>query len=233
MMTIPSLAEFVAAIRERPDSADRFSLETEHLLEVRLSGDSVWTKHGSMVAYLGSVKFRREGIFEQGLGNLLKKALSGEGATLTKAEGTGRVFLADKGKRVCLFRLEKDALIVNGNDVLAFESAIENKITMMRRIAGMISGGLFNIRLSGSGLVAITTHHKPVTLAVKPGKPVMTDPNATVAWSASLDVDLRSDVSLKTLIGRGSGETFQMEFIGDGFVIVQPYEETPQIDKAG
>ena len=33
------------------------------------------------------------------------------------------------------------------------------------------------------------------------------------------------DVTLKTLLGRGSGESFQLKFQGDGWVVLQPYEE--------
>ena len=92
---------------------------------------------------------------------------------------------------------------------------------------GIVSGGLFNVRLEGSGMIAITTHYDPLTLRVTPGKPVFTDPNATVAWSGSLAPELKTDVSLKTFFGRGSGESIQMKFEGDGFVVVQPFEETP------
>jgi len=54
---------------------------------------------------------------------------------------------------------------------------------------------------------------------------VVTDPNATVAWSGNLAPEIRTDISLRSLIGRGGGEAFQMSFQGDGFVVVQPYEE--------
>ncbi|RLG32142.1 AIM24 family protein, partial [Methanosarcinales archaeon] len=84
---------------------------------------------------------------------------------------------------------------------------------------------IFNVRLEGEGMIAITTHSDPVTLIVKPGEPVFTDPNATVAWSSNLAPDLKADISLKTLVGRTSGETIQMKFDGDGFVVIQPFEE--------
>ncbi|TWT99118.1 hypothetical protein Pla108_00510 [Botrimarina colliarenosi] len=109
--------------------------------------------------------------------------------------------------------------------MLAFETPIRNEIKMMKRISGLLAGGLFNVRLQGSGLLAITTHYDPVTLRVSPGHPVCTDPNATVAWSGSLEPTLRTDVSLKTFFGRGSGESIQMQFDGDGFVVIQPMEE--------
>jgi uncharacterized protein (AIM24 family) len=57
---------------------------------------------------------------------------------------------------------------------------------MMKKITGVLAGGLFNVKLQGEGMIAITTHYDPVTLLVKPGEPVFTDPNATVAWSSNL-----------------------------------------------
>ena len=37
----------------------------------------------------------------------IKKALSGEGATLTWAEGTGRVYVADAGKKISILQPER------------------------------------------------------------------------------------------------------------------------------
>jgi uncharacterized protein (AIM24 family) len=201
-----------------------FELESPYLLEVRLEG-RLWAKAGSMVAYHGAVKFTRQGVLEQGLGNLLKKAISGEGMQLMKMEGQGRVYLADAGKKVTLLKLQGEAIFVNGNDVLAIEDGIESKITMMRKVSGMLTGGLFNVRLSGNGLVAITSHYEPVTLRVSRAQPVFTDPNATVAWSGSLAPEIVTDISIGTLFGRGSGESIQLKFAGEGWVVVQPYEE--------
>jgi uncharacterized protein (AIM24 family) len=225
-MPVKTVTEFIDAYKEKDVSADLFELENAHLLEVRLNG-LVWAKSGAMVARTGQVKFTRQGLMEQGLGNLLKKAVSGEGMELMKMEGQGRVYLADDGKKITVLRLAGDTLFVNGNDVLALESGIETKITMMKRVAGMLSGGLFNIKLSGTGLVAITSHYEPLILKVSAaGGPVFTDPNATVAWSGGLTPEIATDISFKTLLGRGSGESIQLKFAGEGWVVVQPYEET-------
>ena len=93
-------------------------------------------------------------------------------------------------------------------------------------MSAMMAGGLFNIRLSGTGIVALTSHYEPLTLAVsaKTG-PVFTDPNATVAWAGSLSPEVVADVSLGALLGRGSGESIRLKFQGEGWVVVQPYEE--------
>ena len=224
-MSVRTLAEFLSTSREKDASADAFELESPHLLEVRLDG-LVWAKAGAMVARKGAVKFTRQGLLEQGLGNLLKKAVSGEGMQLMKVEGEGRVYLADAGKKITLLRLAGESIFVNGNDVLATEAGIDSRITMMRKVAGMLSGGLFNVRLSGHGIVAITSHYEPLTLPVNAQTgPVFTDPNATVAWSGGLTPEIVTDVSLGTLLGRGSGESIQLRFAGDGWVVVQPYEE--------
>ncbi len=219
-----SIEEFVSQTQQKDLGQGLFELETERMLELNLNG-TVWTKMGSMVSYRGNVRFTREGIMEQGLGNLLKKAVSGEGARLTKAEGNGKVYLADSGKKITILELSGEAIFINGNDLLAFEPSIRFDIKMMKRMSAMLAGGLFNIRLEGTGMVAFTTHYDPVTLIVTPQSPIVTDPNATVAWSGSLEPKIRTDVSLKTFVGRGSGESIQTEFHGNGFVVIQPYEE--------
>jgi uncharacterized protein (AIM24 family) len=219
-----SLSEFLR--RTRPDGADRgtFDLEGDRFLEVNLDG-AVWIKSGAMVAYTGDIRFSREAVLQHGLKKLLKRSISGEGARLTRASGIGALYLADCGKKITVLDLDGDALVVNGNDLLAFETSVEWDIKLMKSVSAMVSGGLFNVRLQGRGMVAITTHHDPLTLEVRHAYPVHSDPNATVAWSASLEPTLKADVSVRTFLGRGSGDSFQMVFEGEGFVVVQPHEE--------
>ena len=219
-----TLSEFIDRTKNRDHGEGLFELENARFLEVNLDGE-IWMKMGAMVAYNGVVKFTRESMLSQGLGNLLKKAVSGEGTRLTKAEGVGAVYLADAGKKIIILKLDNEAIVVNGNDVLAFETQIKCDIKMMKKMVAMVAGGLFNVRLEGTGLVAITTHYDTITLHVSPGNPVITDPNATVAWSGNLEPTFRKDVSFKTFLGRGSGESIQMLFEGEGFVVVQPFEE--------
>ncbi|MFO7973558.1 MAG: AIM24 family protein [Candidatus Hydrogenedentota bacterium] len=219
-----SIEEFVQETGQRDLGQGEFELERDRLLEINLNG-AVWTKMGSMIAYTGAIKFTREGILEHGLGKLLKRSVTGEGARLTKAEGQGWLYLADEGKKISILNLEGDTIYVNGNDLLAFQTGIQWDIKLMRRVSAMLAGGLFNVRLEGSGLIAITTHYDPLTLKVTPDQAIITDPNATVAWSGNLQPEFKTDVSLKTFFGRGSGESFQMSFRGDGFVVVQPFEE--------
>lgn len=219
-----SLEEFVSSTSEKDHGQGFFELESSRILEVDLDG-MVWTKMGAMIAYNGNIKFTREGILEHGVGKFLKKTFTGEGVRLTKAEGEGYLYLADHGKKVTILELDGESIFVNGNDLLAFQDGVKWDIKMMRKITGMMAGGLFNIKLEGSGLIAMTTHYDPLTLKVTPDEPVITDPNATVAWSGNLTPEFKTDVSLKTFFGRGSGDSIQMKFQGEGFVVVQPFEE--------
>lgn len=221
-----TLTEFIQTAQQKDRGQGLFELESERILEVNLDG-LVWTKAGSMVAYVGDMKFTREGLLEQGVGKMLKRAVTGEGARLTKVEGRGRLYLADQGKKVQIIHLQDEAIYVNGNDLLAFEPQIDWDVKMMKKLTAIVAGGLFNIRLEGTGMIAITSHYEPLALVVAPGQPVYTDPNATIAWSGNLSPEFRTDISFKTFLGRGSGESMQMQFQGDGFVIVQPYEEVP------
>lgn len=220
-----SLQSFIAKKRQNDAEHDYFELETPQLLEINLNNQFVWTKNGAMVGYVGNIKFEREGMLSGGIGNFLKKSLTGEGAKLMKASGTGRLYVADGGKKVQVLHLNDESICVNGNDILAHDQTIKNQITMLKSVAGMMSGGIFQVRLTGTGHVAITTHGDPLVLMVSHDNPVFTDPNATVAWSGNLSPELKANVSLKSFIGRGSGEEFQMKFSGEGWVLIQPYEE--------
>lgn len=219
-----SIEDFVNKTQQQEKREGLFELETPRMLEINLT-NQIWTKAGAMISYRGNIKFEREGIFEHGIGKLFKKAFTGEGTSFMKAKGNGKLYVADQGKKILILHLQGDSIFVNGNDLLAFEPSINWDIKLMKKVAGMMSGGLFNIRLEGTGMVAITSHYEPLTLLVTPDNPVYTDPNATVAWSGTLQPEFVTDISFKTFIGRGSGESLQMKFAGNGFVVVQPFEE--------
>ncbi|WP_435317275.1 AIM24 family protein [Haloarchaeobius sp. TZWSO28] len=199
---------------------DGFQLENSKLLDVTLDG-TVMAKAGSMVAYEGDISFERKSA--GGLTGMLKKAATGEGSVMMEATGRGNLYLADQGKKVQILSLDPgEEISVNGNDVLAFDSSVEWDIRTIDSIAGVTTGGLFNVYLKGPGDVAITTHGEPLVLET----PVSTDPDATVAWSSAVSPGVKTDRNIKGFLGKSSGETYQLDFSEPGgFVIVQPYEE--------
>ena len=203
------------------ETGEAFTLQNPRLLKVELSETSVMARNGAMVAYQGEVRFEHKG---GGLGRLLKKAATGESLKLMAASGSGEVFLASQAMLVHVIRLQNDALTVNGANILAFEDGIDWDITRVKGgTAGMLAGGLFNVGLHGTGLVALISDGEPLRLDVAEA-PTFADPSAAIAWSGGVTTNLKSDVQAKSLIGLGSGESFQLGFSGQGWVLVQPSE---------
>ncbi|WP_354702399.1 hypothetical protein DSM112329_02757 [Paraconexibacter sp. AEG42_29] len=205
-------------------SSQAFSLQNDKLLKVALNGMTIQSKHGAMVAYQGDVTFTHAG--GGGLGRMVQKAVTGEGTTLTKISGSGEVFLADTAKDIHIIRLQSDKLTVNGSSLLAFDAGIDWSIERMKGAGAMVGGGLFNTSLSGTGAVAITTDGPPVRLDVA-SAPTFVDPQAVIAWSSGVTVSIKTAMSAKNLIGRGSGESIQLAMGGIGWVLVQPSEGRP------
>jgi uncharacterized protein (AIM24 family) len=203
-------------------SQEAFALQNGKLLKVSLDQVTIQAKLGSMVAYQGDVKFEHAG--SGGMGRMLKKAVTGEGTRLMKMEGTGEVFLADQAQDIHLIKLESDQITCNGAHVLAFDAGIDWDIKRVEGGAsGVLAGGLYNMVLSGTGWVAVLSDGPPVLLDVG-GAPTFADAQAAITWSSGVQTQVKVDANVKTLIGRGSGETVQVGFTGQGWVLVQPSE---------
>lgn len=202
------------------------SLQNSKLLKVRIN-EPFMARQGSMVAYQGNVNFAYQG---GGAAKFLKKAVTGEGLSLMRVEGQGDVFLADVAANVHILHLNNSGLSVNGKNILAFSTALQWNIERVKG-GSIAAGGLFNTTLRGTGWVAITTDGDPVVLNAQEA-PTFADANALVAWSVHLQTGIKSSFTAGALIGRGSGEAFQVTFNGPGFVIVQPSEGVPPVPTA-
>ena len=202
-------------------STDAFALQNSKLLKVSLNQVTIQAKLGSMVAYQGDVRFEHAG--SGGMGRMLKKAVTGEGQSLMKMDGQGEVFLADAAQDIHLLYLEDDKVTVNGPNVLAFDSDIDWSIERIQGASAMMGGGLYNTALHGTGWVAVLSDGPPVLLDVS-AAPTFADAQAAITWSSGVTTSLKTDLKLKNLVGRGSGESVQMAFGGQGWVLVQPSE---------
>lgn len=204
--------------------ADPFTLQNKKLLKVFLQYGPVKARIGSMVAYQGDASFSHGG--SGGVSGFLKSKMTGEGVPVMDVTGTGEVFFANQAAEIQVMYLDNDSIWVNGANVLAFSASIGYDIKSIGN-AGAMAGGMYNVVLTGTGYVAITSDGPPVVLDVS-GAPTFADPQAVVMWTNGVQMGIKSDVSMKTLIGKGSGETFQMSFGGQGWVMVQPSEGVVQ-----
>jgi uncharacterized protein (AIM24 family) len=215
-----AVEDTLGGFRETAGS-EPFQLQGSKMLKVQLQGETIEAKLGSMVAYQGDVKFEHAG--SGGLKRMAKKAVTGEGAELMKISGTGEVFLADLAQEIQLVKLSDEAITVNGANLLAFDADIDWDIKKVEGVSGYLGGGMYNTHLSGTGYVAMLSDGPPVLLEID-GEDTFADPQAAITWSDGIKTSVKTDVNLKTFIGRGSGETVQMAFSGKGWVLIQPSE---------
>ena len=204
------------------ETGQRWTLQSDKMLRVAL-GPEVLAAQGAMVAYQGAMDFSYQG--SKNLSGMLKKAVSGEGGNLMRVTGQGEVFFARAAHNVFLLQLEGDAITVNTRSLLAFDANLGYDIRLIGN-AGILAGGLFNLLVQGQGVVAVSSDGPPMLLDCSQ-QPTFVDPQAAVCWSANLQPQVKSTFKMGSLIGRGSGESFQLGFHGPGFVVVQPSEGQP------
>ena len=206
------------------ETSQRWTLQSNKMLRVVL-GPEVLAAQGAMVAYLGTMDFSYQG--SKNLSGMLKKAVTGEGGNLMRVTGQGEVFFARAAQNVFLLQLEGDAITVNTRSLLAFDANLGYDIRMIGN-AGLLAGGLFNLLVQGQGMVAVSSDGPPMLLDCSQ-QPTLVDPQAVICWSANLQPQVKSTFKMGSLIGRGSGESFQLGFHGPGFVVVQPSEGQPVV----
>jgi len=204
----------------QPPTQAGMSLQHSKCVKYAVNGE-VLARQGAMVAFRGNLAFE---VKSQGVGNFLKRAVTGEGVSLMSVRGQGEVWFASGAAECFILDLEpNDALSINGRSVLCFDPSLRYDIQMVRG-AGMFGGGLFNCIFTGQGRLAITCDGQPIVIPVTPQLPVLVDTDAVVGWSSSLQTTIQKSQSLKSILRGGSGELFQLALSGQGFVIVQPSE---------
>lgn len=198
------------------------TLQNAKSVKYTVNGEML-ARQGSMVAFRGNLRFERKG---QGIGGMLKRAVTGEGLPLMSVRGQGEAWFAHQAGNCFVVEFEPgDALTINGRNVLCFDPTLSYEIKMVKG-AGMTGGGLFNSLFTGTGKLAVVCDGNPIIIPVTPQAPVYVDTDAVVGWSARLETNLHRSQSVGSMIRGGSGEAVQLGLSGDGFVIVRPSEVT-------
>lgn len=200
------------------------SLQNAKCVKYVVNGE-MHARQGSMIAFRGDLQFERKG---QGIGGMLKRAVTGEGLALMAVRGQGEAWFAQEAQNCFIVEIEpNDALTVNGRNVLCFDATLSYEIRTVKG-AGMTGGGLFNSVFTGQGKIALACEGTPIVIPVTPQAPVFVDTDAVVGWSEQLQTSLHRSQSIGSMIRGGSGEAVQLRLDGQGFVIVRPSEATPQ-----
>ncbi|MFG2621933.1 AIM24 family protein [Streptomyces sp. NPDC048507] len=206
----------------KPSSAPGMTLQNAKSVKYTVNGEML-ARQGAMVAFRGNLQFERKG---QGIGGMLKRAVTGEGLALMSVRGQGEAWFAHQAGNCFIVDFEPgDALTINGRNVLCFDPTLSYEIRMVKG-AGMTGGGLFNSLFTGTGKLAVVCDGNPIIIPVTAQAPVYVDTDAVVGWSAALETGLHRSQSVGSMIRGGSGEAVQLKLSGEGFVIVRPSEVT-------
>ncbi|MFD8985863.1 AIM24 family protein [Streptomyces sp. NPDC059564] len=206
----------------KPSAAPGMTLQNAKSVKYAVNGEML-ARQGAMVAFRGNLQFERKG---QGIGGMLKRAVTGEGLALMSVRGQGEAWFAHQAGHCFIIDFEPgDALTINGRNVLCFDSSLSYEIKMVKG-AGMTGGGLFNSLFTGTGKLAVVCDGNPIIIPVTAQAPVYVDTDAVVGWSAALETGLHRSQSVGSMIRGGSGEAVQLKLSGEGFVMVRPSEVT-------
>ncbi|MEU0332486.1 AIM24 family protein [Streptomyces sp. NPDC006193] len=199
-----------------------------------LPGQRLFSQRGAMLAYRGDVSFTPSVQGGQGgLMSMVGRRVAGEATPLMTVEGSGTVLFGHGGHHVHVIALTGDTLYVEADRLLAFEGTLRQGTMflgaqggVMGLVRGQVTGqGLFTTTLQGRGAVAVMAHGGVFELPVTPERPVHVDPQAYVAHHGDLRNRLSTALGWRDMVGRGSGEAFQLELSGSGTVYVQASEE--------
>ncbi|MFD9909844.1 AIM24 family protein [Streptomyces sp. NPDC059063] len=197
-------------------------------------GVKLFSQRGAMLAYKGDVSFTPNITGGQGgLMSMIGRRVANESVPLMTVEGSGTVLFGHGGHHVHVIALSGDTMYVEADRLLAFDGTLQQGTMflgsqggVMGMVRGQVSGqGLFTTTLKGHGAVAVMAHGGVIELPITPQRPVHVDPQSYVAHHGDVRNKLSTALSWRDMVGRGSGEAFQLELSGSGVVYVQASEE--------
>ena len=127
-----------------------------------------------------------------------------------KVSGTGEVFLADHAQEIHLLKLADDKITVNGSQPARLR--LRDRLGHQARwrappVCSRAACSTSSCRAPAGSRCSPTARRCCSQLD---GDAAFADPQAAITWSSGVKTSVKTDVNLKTLIGRGSGETLQI-----------------------
>ncbi|MFD9814439.1 AIM24 family protein [Streptomyces sp. NPDC059080] len=212
-----------------------FTVLNSRMVEARIApGARLFSQRGAMLAYRGEVSFTPNIQGGQGgIGSMIGRRLANEATPLMTVEGDGTVMFGHGGHHVEAIDLTGETLYVEADRLLAFDGSLRQGTMflgsqggVMGMVRGQVTGqGLFTTTLEGHGSAAVMAHGGVIALPISPQRPVHVDPQAYVAHRGEVRNKLSAALGWREMVGRGSGEAFQLELSGQGTVYVQASEE--------
>jgi uncharacterized protein (AIM24 family) len=186
---------------------------------VDLNGQWFITK-GAMIAYYGQITFQAVTAFASAQAWVAAKFSSPVYIhEWVIAEGHGKLVLGDRGFDINSYTLEDGNLTIKASNLLAFDTSLELKQSIVPGFVTLIGTGIF-----------LASSNGPV-IFVEP--PFRADPEALLGWADCPSPSVHHDAEWmsRTLVsavqgafGRASGEERQYDFTGAGTILLQSSE---------
>lgn len=209
----------------------------------------VVARAGAMLYYTGQVAFAPHQIpgaaTTGGMGGIVRLAgrmMQGEHERSMLAQGNGEAHYGYAGLDVhavdiapgAVLRVEASRLLANTAGLQCSVVSVTSSGGAGGGVMGMLRGaasgaltgqGMFTSQLSGQGSAVLLAHGGVIELQVGGPSPVVVDPQAFVATYGNVHTELKTALSWRDAVGRGSGEAMQLHCVGQGTVFVQASEE--------
>ncbi|WP_433757760.1 AIM24 family protein [Nocardia sp. CA-135398] len=218
-------------------------------VNVGMAGGVV-ARNGAMLFYTGDISFAPHqipgaapGMGGGGIMRMAGRMMAGEHERTMLATGNGEVHYGFAGLEVHVVQMQPGAVLrVEASRLLASTAALQSSIVsvmssgggggggLMGALRGAASGaltgqGMFTTQLSGQGAAVLLAHGGFLELQVGGPNPIVVDPQAFVAAYGNVQTELKTALSWRDAVGRGSGEAMQLHCVGQGVVYVQASEE--------
>lgn len=185
---------------------------------IDVSGE-MFIQKGKMIAYYGALRF--ESLSAGPYDALVKESFNSPlyANDFVVVTGQGRLILGDRGNNIASYDLEEGNLTVRGANVLGFEPSLVCQESTVPGYLTLLGTGKF--LASSNGAVHF----------LEP--PVRVDEDALLGWADMPSPSYRYDYSymrgmfgmVRSMIGgRSSGEEKQLDFTGQGTVLIQSSE---------
>lgn len=184
-------------------------------------GDSIRAESGAMVSMSPTITM--ESKMSGGLGKAIGRLFGGESlfqTTFTASHGPGELLLAPAliGDIIAM-QLAGNAMMVTSGCFLAGDTALqmETKANVKSFFAGE---GLFIMRVSGNGMLLLSSFGAIYALDLQPGQPYIVDTGHIVAFDDTMTYEVHR--AARSLLGSfTSGEGFVAHFTGPGRLYIQ------------
>lgn len=175
----------------------------------------------------------------KGIGDLFGKAIKGavtkESTIKPEYVGNGCLVLEPTYKYIILQDISQwgsSGMTIEDGMFLACDSNVKQKVVARKNISSAVLGGegLFNLSLSGNGVVALESNvpEEELIEVVLENDELKIDGNLAVCWSSNLDFTVER--TTKTLVGSAvSGEGLVNVYRGTGKVLMCPVAPTASL----